>query len=109
MAGKVVLQLNKFRYKDGNGDPKGFVTFLDDEGLARGILPHYRGNRLHVIFHICGMLTEYVCFEKCLRYGNVSCGGLHTCLLAGFINPLARVELQVLGLVGKLLTGQAVG
>ena len=59
IAGNLVLQINKFRYKDGKGDRKGFVTFLYDEGLARGILPLYHGNRLHILFHTCGKLFEH--------------------------------------------------
>ena len=102
IAGNLVLQINKFRYKDGKGDPKGFVTFLDDEGLARGILPRYRGNRLHILFHICGKLFEHHHFFK---NGTVSCGGLQQCILRDFDRPTAKVEIQVLGLVGKLLSG----
>ena len=32
------------------GDPKGFVTILDEHGLPRGLIPRYRGNRLHILF-----------------------------------------------------------
>ena len=54
MAGDIILQMNKMRFKDGKGDPRGFKAFLDQEGLPRGILPRYIGNRLHVLFHIAG-------------------------------------------------------
>ena len=57
IAANVVLQMNKFRYKDGKGDPRGFPNFLDHEGLPRGIIPRQRGNRLHILFrmwHMCG-------------------------------------------------------
>ena len=102
----LVLQINKFRYKDGKGDPKGFVTFLDDEGLARGILPRYRGNRLHILFHICGKLFEHHnLFLNFFKNGTVSFGGLQQCILRDFDRPTAKVEMQVLGLVGKLLSG----
>ena len=56
LAGNIVLQMNKFRYKNGKGDPRGFVAFLDDRNIARGVLPRYRGNRLHILFHIGGKL-----------------------------------------------------
>ena len=105
-AGNIVLQTNKFRYKDGKGDPKGFVTFLDDHNLARGIIPRYRGNRLHILFHICGKLFEH--HEKFLQFfteGTVSCGGLQASIRKDFDNPTAILEIQVLGLLGKLLTG----
>ncbi len=39
LAGNIVLQVNKFRYKDGKGDPKGFKTFLHDEGLRPAFSP----------------------------------------------------------------------
>ena len=59
MSGNIVLQMNKLRYKDGKGDPKGFAIFLDDNKLPRGILPRCQGNRLHILFHICGKLVQY--------------------------------------------------
>lgn len=52
VAGNLVLGFNKMRYKDGKGDPKGFILFLEKEDLPRCLLPRYRGNRLHVLFHI---------------------------------------------------------
>ena len=33
VAANIVLQLNKMWYKDVKGDPRGFATFLDAEGL----------------------------------------------------------------------------
>ena len=33
VAGKIVLQMNKLRYKDGKGDPRGFKIFLENENL----------------------------------------------------------------------------
>ena len=42
LAGNIVLQVNKFRYKDGKGDPKGFVVFLENHSLPKGIIPRYR-------------------------------------------------------------------
>ena len=106
MAGNLVLQMNKMRYKDGKGDPKGFTTFLDDHKLPRGIMPRYRGNRLHILFHICGKFIEhYDLFLKFLRTGTVSCGGLQASIRSDFANETAKLRLQVLGLLGKLLSG----
>lgn len=104
-AGNIVLQMNKMRYKDGKGDPKGFTTFLDDAKLPRGILPRYRGNRLHILFHLSGIYVEHhTTFMRYLRMGT-SCGGLRTSILEDFNSDTAKTELQVLGLIGKLLTG----
>ena len=38
--------MNKLRYKNGKGNPRGFVAFLDDRHISHGVLPQYRGNRL---------------------------------------------------------------
>lgn len=59
IVGNIVLQINKFRYKDGKGDPKGFTAYLRDNGLPKGLIPRYRGNRLHILFLICGKLVEH--------------------------------------------------
>lgn len=104
-AGNIVMAMNKLRYKDGKGDPRGFVTFLDNQKLPRGILPRYRGNRLHILFHICGVFIQhYTVFMKFLEKGT-SCGGLRASLLSDFRSTTGHVQMQVLGLLGKLLTG----
>ncbi|KAK6177160.1 hypothetical protein SNE40_015317 [Patella caerulea] len=104
-AGNVVLQFNKIRYKDGKGDPQGMKTFLSKHDLGRGFLPRYRGNRLHIVFHIAGKLfTHHALFATFLKSGT-SLGGLRSGLLQDFESSLAKVELQVLGLLGKMLTG----
>ena len=106
MAGNIVLQMNKMRYKAGKGDPKGFVVFLDDNKLPHGILPRYRGNRLHILFHICGKLVQHhPLFMEFLTNGTVSCGGLQSSLRQDFAHQTAQLEMQVLGLLGKLLSG----
>ena len=47
-ASKITVQMNKLRFKDGKGDPQDFKTFPGNEKLPRGLLPRYRGNRLHI-------------------------------------------------------------
>lgn len=105
VAGNIVLQMNKLRFKDGKGDPQGFKSFLDDAGLPRGLVLRYRGNRLHVLFHICGVYIQYhSLFTKYLEQGT-GCGGLRASVLADFVSIQGHVEMQVLGLLGKLITG----
>lgn len=71
-AGNIVMAMNKLRYKDGKGDPRGFVTFLDNQKLPGGILPCYRGNRLHILFHICGVFIQhYSCFHYVFGERNI--------------------------------------
>lgn len=68
-------------------------------------MPCCRGNRLHGLFHISGILVTYHShFSKSLLCGT-NCGGLCSSILGEFIKIPAQVELQVLGLLGKLLTG----
>ena len=72
IAANIVLVINKFRYKDGKGYPKGFTAFLDEAGLPRGVIPRYQGNRLHILFHICGkLLNSFVWWPKM----KSKCGG----------------------------------
>ena len=104
-AANIVVQMNKLRYKDGKGDPRGFKSFLDSEDLPRGFIPRYRGNRLHVLFHICGKyVDQYDAFVRYLKSGT-ACGGLRAAILHDFETDTAKLEMQVLGLFGKLLTG----
>lgn len=105
LAANLVLQINKLRYKNGKGDPRGFVAFLDENKLGRGILPRYRGNRLHVLFHIAGKLIEH--YDMFLLYfsSGSSCGGLRTAILQDFKNATSKSELHVIGLLGKMMTG----
>ncbi|KAK2142560.1 hypothetical protein LSH36_941g00059 [Paralvinella palmiformis] len=100
-AANAVLQMNKLRFNDGKGDPKGFVLFLISNGLHKGLIDRYRGNRLHVLFHLCGIYHEYhTIFVNFLRTGT-SCGGLKSAILKDFLSTTCRVEMQVLGLFGK--------
>lgn len=106
MVGNLVLQINKFRFKDGKGDPKGFTVFLTDHGLPKGLLPRYRGNRLHVLFHICGTLHQHRdLFIEFFTKGIVSCGGLRESIRKDFETEMASLQIQCIGLLGKLITG----
>lgn len=97
--------INKLRYKDGMGDPQGFVNFLDTEKLRRGILSRYRGNRLHIIFHLCGTYVQYHDVFSLLFKNGTSCGGLRKSISEDFISQVAQTEMTVLGVLGKTLTG----
>ncbi|ROI73357.1 hypothetical protein DPX16_23885 [Anabarilius grahami] len=78
IGANIVVQMNKMRYMDGKGDPRGFKVFLDHNNLPRGLIPRYRGT---------------------------SCGGLRASILEDFNSTAGQVEMQVLGLLGKFLTG----
>ncbi|XP_065670114.1 uncharacterized protein LOC136088908 [Hydra vulgaris] len=77
IAANNVLQLNKLRYEDAKGDLKGFISFLDQHKLPRGLLPCYRVNRLHILFHTCGILIHHYEILKTFLYSGLAlCGGL---------------------------------
>ncbi|XP_065656483.1 uncharacterized protein LOC136081955 [Hydra vulgaris] len=106
IASNIVLQLNKLRYKDGKGDPKGFVAFLDQHKLPRGLLPRYRGNRLHILFHTCGILIHhYEILKTFLFSGLALCRGLRYSLYQDFTSETGIREFCALALIGKLLPG----
>ena len=105
IAANIVVQINKLRYKNGKGDPKGFVAFLDDRNIPRGVLPRYCGNRLHILFHWGGKLIEHYNDFVDLLSSGTSCGGLRRAIMKDFTQATTKVELQILGLLGKHLTG----
>jgi hypothetical protein len=106
MAVKIVLAMNKMRFIDVKGDPKGFVNFLDENDLPRSIIPRYRGNRLHILFHTCFIfMKHYSEFKHFLTVGTVKCKSLQAILRGAFCNKTAIKEMCVLALFGKLLTG----
>ena len=44
-------------------------------------------------------------FLEFLSNGNCKCGGLQAALLSDFSNNVAKMEMQVLGVIGKLFSG----
>lgn len=105
IGANIVVQMNKMRYMDGKGDPRGFKAFLNDKNLPLGLIPRYRGNRLHILFHICGIFSSHHAALKSYLCGGTSCGSLRASILEDFNSTAGQVEMQVLGLLGKLLTG----
>jgi hypothetical protein len=105
-AVKIILAFNKLRFKDGKGDPTGFRSFLQKSGLPLGLVKRYRGNRLHILFHLAGIYTKH--HDLFLAYLKESCGcktGLRDGLLHDIQLPTAVLHLKILGLFGKILTG----
>jgi hypothetical protein len=101
----LVLAMNKMRFKDGKGDPLGFRLFLEKEGLGKGLIPRYRGNRLHIFFELCLIYFQYK--DKFLDYLENRClnnTSLKTGLIKDFKNPVIVSQLQTLAAIGILLT-----
>ena len=106
LAGKVVLALNKMRFKDSKGDPHGFRVFLSDCNLPQSLIICYRGNRLHILFKLAAIYIVH--YEQIKLYLTTRClhtSSLKTGLVQDFENPVTYMELKVLAVLGKLLTG----
>ena len=59
-----------------------------------------------MLFHICGKFVQYHrLFSEFFTRGVLSCGGLADSISRDFQSDVAILEMQVLGLIGKLLTG----
>ena len=101
----LIHGLSKMRYKDGVGSPSTFKCFLKDESVPRGLFVRYVGNTLHVLFHLAGVIFLR---DKLLEYLKKSCpvsNGLRGSLITDLSNTEICMQLQVLGLFGKRLTG----
>nr|XP_047145343.1 uncharacterized protein LOC124818449 isoform X1 [Hydra vulgaris] len=84
----------------------GNVNFLDNNKLPRGIIPRYRGNLLHVLFHTCFIfIKHYNKFSHFLTIGTVKIKTLQRVLRVAFCNTTAIKQMCLLALFGKLLTG----
>ena len=60
---------------------------------------------MHVLFHTCGILFEHHDKFEVLLNSGTSLGGLGLCIIKNFTDTTGIVELQVLGIIGKLITG----
>ena len=104
----VIYSISKMWYKNGKGDPKGFKHFMTTNNIKTNInmMIRYVGNHMHVLFHLAGSI--YFIREKLLLYLQKYCScqtGFRTSLLKDLSSPYIQIQLKVLGLIGKLLTG----
>ena len=106
LAEKIILALNKMRFKDGKGDPHGFRVFLRDNNLPQSLIVRYRGNRLHVLFKLAATyITHYEMINLYLSTRCLNTSNLKTALIQDFTDPMGYLELKVLAVLGKILTG----
>ena len=63
MVHLLILGFNKFRYKDGKGDPKGFVSALETSRLPKGDSPTVQTEpTAYYVFNITGKLHAHEAF-----------------------------------------------
>ncbi|XP_050405543.2 uncharacterized protein LOC126821183 isoform X1 [Patella vulgata] len=105
-AANLLYGISKMRYKQGKGDLHGFTLFLKKHDLKCGVIVRYVGNRFHIIFHLAGVVIHL--YDKLCLYFHKMCNNqttLRSALLKDLQNTTIVLELRVLGLLGKLLTG----
>ncbi|GFR93746.1 hypothetical protein ElyMa_004385600 [Elysia marginata] len=73
VAANVINAVSVLRFKDGVGDPLGFKNFLRQNDLPLGTFVRYVGNRLHILFHLAGVLVTHR--EKLLAFTKEECTG----------------------------------
>ncbi|KAK6177153.1 hypothetical protein SNE40_015313 [Patella caerulea] len=74
--------------------------------MPQSLIIRYRGNRLHVLFKLAAVYVIH--FDLIKKYLTGYClhtSTLKTCLIEDFQNLNTLLELKVLALIGKLLTG----
>ena len=94
------------RFKQGKGDPAGFKEFMHQENIRPGMIVRYVGNRFHVMFHLAAVFFHLK--EKLLKYLDNTCRcstGFRSALQKDLKNEQILLQLQALGLMGKLVTG----
>ena len=105
-AVNFMYAMTKMCFKQGKGDPGGFKQFLRQKNIKPGIIVRYVGNRFHVAFHLADVL--YYLREKLLIYLDTSCRNttsLRSALQKDLRNDKSLLQLQALGIIGKLVTG----
>ena len=105
-VGNLIYGLTKMRYKQGKGDPAGFKHFVHQENIKPGVIVRYVGNRFHVLFYLSGIFFQLK--DKLLNYLQSMCLNnttLRTSLIKDLQNNGILIQLRVLGLIGKVITG----
>lgn len=105
LAWKIIMAMNSIRYSDELGYINAMKSFFKQEGFPVSLIPRFRGNRLHIIFHLGAIYFTY--YEKFKTFLQGLSGTNETLvkLKRLFQEETAIVELQVLGIMGKMLSG----
>ena len=102
----LIHGISKMKYKASTGHPSSFKTFLAKQNIPISFIPRYVGNRLHILFLLSGNI--FFLQSTLLTYLKDYCpvaNGLRSSLLKDIQNEVLLMELAVLGLYGKILTG----
>ena len=101
---RLVLIINKLKYKQGKGDPTSMRSFFDSNNLDRNLIPRYVGNRFHTLFLLCASI--YYLTDNLNHYLTSTCCKPFAKDIRNTLNdPTVQKCLLVGGLYGKCLTG----
>ena len=94
---RVIMAMNKMRFNDKVGDPKGFVNLLVLRKLGKGLLKRARGKRIHLNFHLAELyMIHYDVFVEFLEsYCTVSNPLRNSLCMAIFGNIFSRVWMKM--------------
>ena len=97
--------ISKLKYCLKAGDPTGLSSYLVHKGVECGIIARYVGNRIHILFHLSGIILKILELLKTFLSKHTSSGRLGSAVLGDLKKDALLAQLQALGLVGKFLTG----
>ena len=102
---KIVLNVSKLKHKQGVGDPSSFGAFLKMSNISPTLLTRYVGNRFNILFKLAGSIFHLR--KEMIEYLDKWCvsSKLGPALLSDIESQEGLLQLQALGLFGKLLTG----
>ena len=102
---RVIMAMNKMRFNDKVGDPKGFVNFLVRRKLGKGLLKRARGNRIHLYFHLAELyVIHYDVFVEFLEsYCTVS-NPLRNSLLHDFCMEETQFQMKCMTIFGNIFS-----
>ncbi|XP_047135636.1 uncharacterized protein LOC124812731 [Hydra vulgaris] len=103
VAVTVLKNISKLRYSF-KGDPAAFKSYLKKNNVAPGLFLRYVGSRFHVLFHMAGIVVTYERLIKIFLENNTKNKNCQL-LLQDMSNDITLVQLQGLGLIGKIITG----
>lgn len=105
LAVKIILAVSKLKHKEGSGDPSSFQSFMKLKGISPDLLPRFVGNRFHILFKLAGSVLYLV--DPLLEYLEKWCPAakLSHALLSDLSTDEAKLQLQAIGIFGKVLTG----
>lgn len=105
LASQIIVALNSLRFNDKFGHVVEMKEFIRQQGLLLNEIPRLLGNRLHIIFKLGGVYFSI--FENLKKFilDMATKNETDEKLKHLIKEEAAIVELQVLGIMGKTLSG----